>query len=164
MTEIIVFDPIPKEFVLLRKLKIVSLLLFPLVNIIILSCDSTEGGGGGGTEPTATAPQIVDGFMCAGIFEDKPVGIDNDFWVGDHVYIWLSWVNVTGTHEVKILWIEPGEKLYETKQTYKSQDGKLTTYFWLDTTSSAPAGEWLAEVYLDGNFVRSYSFWLNSAN
>jgi len=149
---------------MLSILKKALLLFLLMANIIVLSCSSTEGGGGGGTEPTTSAPQIVDGFMCAGVYEDKPVGIDNDFWVDDLVYIWLTWVNVTGTHEVKILWIEPGEKLYETKQIYKSQDGKLTTYFWLDTTSSAPPGEWLAEVYLDGSFVRSYSFWLNSAN
>ena len=115
------------------------LIICLLALAVFISCSSTEGGGSGGVEPLLTAPEIVEGFMCAGIFEDKPVGIDNDFWVGDPVYIWMTWVNVTGTHEVKILWIEPGEKLYETKQTYKSQDGKLTTYFWLDTTSSATA-------------------------
>ena len=129
-----------------------------------ISCSSTEGGGSGGVEPLMTAPEIVEGFMCAGIFEDKPVGIDNDFWLDDPVYIWLSWQNMTGTHEIKILWVDPAENIFETKQVYKSQRGKLTTYCWLDTTTSARAGEWLAEVYVDDVFVRSYSFWLINTN
>ncbi|MBN1561805.1 hypothetical protein JW998_16260 [candidate division KSB1 bacterium] len=129
---------------------------------ILMSCSSTEGQGSGGLEPVISAPQIVDGFMCASVFEDKPVGIDNDFWVDDVVYIWLTWENMSGTREVKIVWVDPRDNLYETKKSYSSKDGKLTTYFWLDTTASATPGEWLAEVYLDGVFVRSYSFWLNS--
>jgi hypothetical protein len=142
-----------------------AIILFLLSAIpLIISCSSTEGQGSGGTEPVVSAPQIVDGFMCAGVFEDKPVGIDNDFWVDDLVYIWLTWENMSGTREVKIVWVDPRENLYETKKSYSSKDGKLTTYFWLDTTSSATPGEWLAEVYLDGVFVRSYSFWLNSLN
>ncbi|MBN1465377.1 hypothetical protein JXA02_06430 [candidate division KSB1 bacterium] len=141
-----------------------SILLFISVIPLIMACSSTEGQGSGGLEPVVSAPQIVDGFMCAGVFEDKPVGIDNDFWLDDLVYIWLTWENMNGTHEVKIIWVDPGDDVYETKKSYSSQDGKLTTYFWLDTTSTAKAGEWLAEVYLDGIFVRSYSFWLNSVN
>jgi hypothetical protein len=93
-----------------------------------------------------------------------PVGIDNDFFVDDVVYIWLSWVNVTGSHQVKILWIDPSEKIIEVVRTFESKTGKLANYFWLDTTISAPVGKWVAEVYLDGVFVRSYAFWLNSRN
>ena len=147
-----------------RFLRVVCICRSLFILTTLISCSSTEGKGGGGTEPNVSAPQIIDGFMCAGVFEDKPVGIDNDFWVDDPVYIWLTWVNINGSHEVKIIWIDPGDNLYETKQSYNSKDGKLTTYFWLDTTTSAKPGEWLAEVYLDGVFVRSYSFWLNSAN
>ena len=147
---------------MLRTYTTIFLLFF--IILMSLSCSSTEGGGGGGTEPDVLAPQILEGFMCAGVFEDKPVGIDNDFWVDDPVYIWLTWVNMNGAHEVKIIWVDPNEDIYETKKSYNSKDGKLTTYFWLNTTSSATPGEWLAEVYLDGAFVRSYSFWLNNIN
>lgn len=138
------------------------LLLFCL-GLGYISCDSTEGKGSGGTEPSISAPQIIEGFMCAGIYEDKPVGIDNDFFVDDVIYIWLSWLNVSGEHEVKIIWVDPSENLFETKNKYKSTNGKLTTFFWLDTTTNAPPGRWLAEVYLDGVFIRSYGFWLNSS-
>ena len=145
-----------------RLLKKMPLLLFAL--ILSLACESTEGGGSGGTEPVLTAPEIIEGFMCTGIFEGKPVGIDNDFFLDERVYVWLSWTNVVGTHEVKILWVAPTDKIFETKDTFESANGKMTTYFWLDTTESAPVGQWLAEIYLDGNFIRSYTFWLNQGN
>lgn len=139
------------------KLSIPFLLIF----LTVLACDSTEGAGSGGTEPGSTAPKIVEGFMCAGVFEGNPVGIDNDFFLDENIYIWLSWENVVGTHEVKILWVDPNENILETKKSFQSAQGTLTTYFWIDTTKSAPVGQWLAEVYWDGEFVRSYTFWLN---
>lgn len=138
---------------------------YTLLCIIIglfFACSSSEGEGSGSTEPSTNAPEIVEGFLCTGIFEGQPVGIDNDFFVDDVIYIWLSWCNVIGGHEVSIIWVDPNEKLIETKDQFKSQRGKMTTYFWLDTTTSAVPGRWIAEVYLDGMFVRSYAFWLNS--
>ena len=140
------------------------LLSFFLLAGLFLSCSSTEGQGGNVTEPSATAPTIVEGFMCTEIYEDNPVGIDNDFFVDDVVYIWLSWKNVAGAHDVKIVWVDPNEKLFETANSFTSRDGTMTTYYWLDTTNSAPVGRWLAEVYIDGIFMRSYAFWLNSVS
>lgn len=145
-------------------MKKIVLFGFVLLMLVVLACDSTEGGGAGGLEPSNTAPRIIDGFMCGNIFEGNPVAIDNEFWQDDRVYIWLSWENMNGTHSVKIIWVAPNDKLYETSDSFKSNDGMLTTYFWLDTTSVAPVGQWLAEVYVDNLFVRSYSFWLNSEN
>lgn len=139
-------------------------LLALLLIQIFASCDSTEGKGGGGIEPGVSTPEVIDGFMCGGIFNDLPVGIDNDFFVDDVVYIWLSWVNVSGSHEVKILWVDPNDKIIEAKTTFDSKTGKMVNYMWLDTTLSAPVGKWVAEVYLDDSFVRSYGFWLNSRN
>lgn len=146
-----------------EKLFLPLLSLF-LLAALFLSCSSTEGQGGNTTEPSAGAPSIVEGFMCAEIYEDNPVGIDNDFFVDDVVYIWLSWQNVAGEHDVKIVWVDPNEKLIETTSSFVSRDGAMTTYYWLDTTNSAPVGRWLAEVYIDGIFVRSYAFWLNSVS
>ncbi|RPH97029.1 MAG: hypothetical protein EHM72_14050 [Calditrichaeota bacterium] len=140
------------------------IVLICLLMGLILGCSSTEGQGSGGIEPGSSSPDIIEGFMCGGVYNDLPVGIDNDFFVDDIVYIWLSWVNVTGSHEIKILWIDPNEKIIEVLRTFESKTGKLANYFWLDTTSAAPVGKWVAEVYLDGDFVRSYAFWLNSRN
>ena len=146
------------------QLKISRLLLLSLclISILIMACSSTEGKGGNTTEPSITAPSIVEGFMCTGIYENNPVGIDNDFFVDNVIYIWLTWQNVAGTHNVKIIWVDPNEKLFETTDSFTSRDGYMTTYFWLDTTSTAPTGRWLAEVYIDDVFIRSYAFWLNS--
>jgi hypothetical protein len=145
-----------------RKLPRLLLISICITLIFIMACSSTEGQGGNATEPSITAPEIVDGFMCTAIYDNNPVGIDNDFFVNDEIFIWLSWKNVLGAHNVKIVWVDPNDKLYETPDGFTSQDGHMTTYFWLDTTNSAPTGRWLAEVYIDGVFMRSYAFWLNS--
>jgi hypothetical protein len=147
-----------------EKMKQLILLLAILMTLFTLACNSTEGKGGGGIEPSATTPEIIDGFMCGGIDNDRPVDIDNDFFVDDVVYIWLSWVNVSGSHELKILWVDPNDKIIEAKTTFESKTGKMVNYMWLDTTLSAPTGRWVAEVYLDNVFVRSYGFWLNPKN
>lgn len=147
-----------------RTLPRLLLTITTLLFIFLLACSSTEGQGGNATEPSLTAPNIVDGFMCSAIYDNYPVGIDNDFFVDDQIFIWLSWENVIGVHSVKIVWVDPNEKLYETEDNFTSRDGQMTTYFWLDTTSSAPVGRWLAEVYIDGKFMRSYTFWLNSVS
>jgi hypothetical protein len=147
-----------------EKMKYSILLPAVLMTLFTLACNSTEGKGGGGVDPGASAAEIIDGFMCGGVYNDLPVGIDNDFFVDDVVYIWLSWVNVSGSHEVKILWVDPNDKIVEAKNTFESKTGKMVNYMWLDTTLSAPTGKWVAEVYLDDVFVRSYGFWLNPKN
>jgi hypothetical protein len=142
-------------------MKYFTLLFAVLVALVALSCNSTEGKGSGAIEPGASSAEIIDGFMCGGVFNDMPVGIDNDFFVDDVVYIWMSWVNVSGPHNLKILWVDPNDKIIEAKTTFESKTGKMVNYMWLDTTPSAPIGKWVAEVYLDDVFVRSYGFWLN---
>lgn len=100
--------------------RILFFLLLPVV--LFLACSTSEGKGGGGLEPGSTDPEIIEGFLCANVFEGRPVGIDNEFFVDDVIYMWL------------------------------------------DTSLTAPTGKWVAEVYLDNKFVRSYGFWLNPKN
>ncbi|MDZ7316751.1 MAG: hypothetical protein ONB24_11550 [candidate division KSB1 bacterium] len=142
--------------------RIIVFLLLPL--ILYLACSTSEGKGGGGLEPGSTDPEIIEGFLCANVFEGRPVGIDNEFFVDDVIYIWLSWVNVSGQHELKVLWVDPNDKTIEATSTFESKTGKMVTYMWLDTSLTAPTGKWVAEVYLDNKFVRSYGFWLNPKN
>ncbi len=152
-----------EEGAIMKKCPILLLFLLSLA-AAFLACSTTEGKGGGGLEPGTTEPEIIEGFLCAGVFEGRPTGIDNEFFVDDIVYIWLSWINVAGQHTLKILWVDPNEKIFESSQTFDSKTGKMVTYMWLDTSLSAPVGRWAAEVYLDEKFVRSYGFWLNAKN
>ena len=144
--------PYTKSFVLV----VLVLSLFALS-----SCDKTEGEGGGGLDPGSSQADIFEGYICSDVFDGKPRGIDNSFFVDETAYLWLSWINVPGKHEVKILWVDPDDDVVETsRQTFASESGNQITFFFLDTSSSAPPGKWIAEIYLDEKFVRSYGFWI----
>jgi hypothetical protein len=139
----------------------IILLSFVFIILISLACDDTEGKGGGGLQPGSSDPLIIEGFICAGVDDSKPLAIDNDFFPDDEVYIWLSWEQVSGEHQVKIIWVNPdNDVVTETNSTFNSKNGKWITFYYIDTVNSAPSGKWLAEVYMDGKFVRSYAFWL----
>ena len=67
-----------------------------------------------------------------------------------------------GRHDIKVkkgvtLKIEPGVTV-----KFNSRTGRAVTYFFLDTTNSAPDGQWVVEIEIDGEFVRSYAFWILS--
>lgn len=129
--------------------------------LMCLACDDTEGEGGGGLQPGSSDPMIIEGFICAGVDNGKPLAIDNNFFPDDHVYIWLSWEQVAGERQVKIVWVDPDDDVAtETTSSFESKNSKWITFHYIDTTSSSPTGQWLAEVYIDGVFVRSYAFWL----
>ena len=128
--------------------------------MLFSACDSTEGAGGGGLEPSAEDQVIMEAYICGFVENDNPGGIDNSFFPDDQIYLWMLWDNFYGNHTIRILWVDPNNKIYETERSYDVKSGRLKTYFWLDTTATAPTGKWFAEVYLDDDFVASYGFWL----
>ncbi len=141
--------------------KLSSLSILSLVLAAFVACDKTEGAGGGTLDPGSNKAEIVEGFVCGDIFEDKPAGIDNQFFADDRVYLWLNWTNVGGEHEVRVIWLDPDDNVVaETAKKFNSKSGNQVTHFYLDTTSSAPSGRWIAEIQIDGTFVRSYAFWI----
>lgn len=136
-------------------------LLVILITLAMVSCDKTEGEGGGGLDPGSDRAEVVEGFVCSGVFDNKPLGIGNDFIPDDKVYLWLSWGNVYGEHRVRFLWLDPNDHII-SEQTirFNSTSGRQVVYSFIDTTSSAPVGRWIVEVHIDGHFVRSYAFWM----
>jgi hypothetical protein len=132
--------------------------------LIFCSCNKTEGGGSGSLEPGKTDPEIIEGFLCSNVTDNNPVGIDNSFYPDDKVYLWLSWGNVSGSHKVKLYWVDPNDDVVsEQDESINSKSGKAITHFFIDTTSSAPTGRWIVEVHIDDHFVRSYAFWINES-
>ena len=142
----------------------VKIMLFFSAFIIFtgLACEKTEGEGSGGVSPSSSDPRIIEGFTCADMNNNAPLGIDNQFFVDEVIYLWIQWENVQGSHTMRVLWVDPDNDIIEKEQAFTSESGFYTIYFWIDTSPSAPTGQWLAEVYLDGNLIRSYTFWLNA--
>jgi len=139
-------------------------LAFLLISAFYISCDKTEGGGSGSLEPGSGDAEIIEGFICSHVADNKPEGIDNSFYPDELVYLWMQWGNVSGSHTVKVYWVNPDDKVMsEQEEKFNSTSGKAITHFFIDTTSSAPIGRWLAEVHIDGHFIRSYAFWMNES-
>jgi hypothetical protein len=62
---------------------------------------------------------------------------------------------------VKTVWYDPNEKTpyREDSQIVRSDSGFAITWFYMDKpTGGFTTGEWSVEVYLDGQFERSYLF------
>jgi hypothetical protein len=139
------------------SLKIITLIALSLV----IACEKTEGEGSGSLDPGSNNPEIVEGVLCGNIFDGNPQEIDNQFFADDIVYLWLSWKNVAGEHEVRVIWVDPDDNVIsETVKKFNSSSGNQITHFYIDTTSSAPNGRWIAEIQIDGSFARSYAFWI----
>jgi hypothetical protein len=136
--------------------------LYLVILIIpLIGCDSTEGDGAGGLEPTQRYPEIQEGMICGDVIDGKPAYIDNTYFRDERIHVWLRWENFLGSHEVNVIWVEPdGDIARETRSRFRSDSGEQVTFFYLDTTHTAPLGPWLAEIYIDGRFARSYVFWI----
>lgn len=137
------------------------LFVFFIFMLMSLACEKTEGEGSGGVSPSSSEPRILEAFLCADVKNNVPLGIDNLFFVDETIYLWVHWENVKGDHSMRVLWVDPENDIIEKTQTFSSENGYYTIYFWIDTSGSAPTGQWLAEIYLDGNLIRSYTFWLD---
>ncbi len=129
--------------------------------VLWTACDKTEGGGSGSLEPGASDPEIIEGFICGWVSDNKPEMIDNSFIQDERVYLWINWGNVAGKHTVRVIWLDPdNDVVSDQEESFNSKTGKTITHFYIDTTSAAPLGRWLAEVHIDGRFVCSYAFWM----
>ncbi|MDZ7723721.1 MAG: hypothetical protein U5R06_13190 [candidate division KSB1 bacterium] len=140
----------------------ISLIFIGLLLITVIACEKTEGEGSGGVSPSSSEPRILEAFTCADVQDNLPLGIDNQFFVDETIYLWMHWENVQGDHSMRVLWVDPDNDIIEKTQTFTSESGFYTIYFWIDTSSSAPVGQWLAEIYLNGYLIRSYTFWLDA--
>jgi hypothetical protein len=149
------------------KLKICfRLLLSAMVLIIPLSIIAcSDSGGSNSVEPFLDEPMIVDSAMCINVDQDRPDGITSKFYSSDdRIYIWLYWTNMDTSATVKTVWYDPNEKTpyREDSQIVRSDSGYAITWFYMDKPIKGfTTGEWSVEVYLDGQFERSYLFTVN---
>jgi hypothetical protein len=131
-----------------------------LMPFLIIAC--SESGGSSSTEPFSDEPAIVDSAMCINIDKDRPDGITDTFLKSDdRIYVWLYWSNLASSSVVKTVWFKPGSDVQylEDSQTVRSESGFGITWFYIDKPITGfSTGEWSVEIYLDGNFERSYLF------
>jgi hypothetical protein len=130
-----------------------------LFSVLLSGCSQTEGGGSGGVGPSNT-PYLIEGLLCSNVTADqKPMAIADYFPIGERIYIWLHWANISGSHAVEVVWYDPdGDQVQQELFEISTKNSRFITWFFLDTTSNAEPGEWLVSVFLDQHFIRSYVF------
>jgi hypothetical protein len=92
------------------------------------------------------------------------------FSKNDKIYLHTVWTNLTGDHEIKVLWIRPDKKIQETtllKVKIPHNTSNYTTWAWLSfkkglldilPSEGKFIGLWKAQLYLDGNLLKEYTF------
>jgi len=137
-----------------------GLAVFGLTLLGLEGCSATKGGGGSVVEPEESEPYIIEALLCSDVTQDnKPVGVSDIFAVGSRIYLWVDWANIKGLHSVEVYWFDPnGDQQFHDRREFDSQTDRQITYFYIETTYSAPQGWWLVEIFLDGKFMRSLAF------
>lgn len=91
----------------------------------------------------------------------------------DRIYLHTVWTGLTGSHEVKVLWIRPDKKIQETTRfAFSVPPGNTSyrTWAWLSFKKgmlNVSGGEvkfigaWKAHLFLDGKFLAEYSFFIS---
>jgi hypothetical protein len=129
------------------------------VTFLVYSCG--ESGKNETIISIADAPRIADFAFCKSIRDGKPDrmrGPGTFFWEDDVIYIWIYWANVESTSTVKVVWYnESDNKLFhEDSQAIDTKNGFGITWFELGWENRPE--ECRVEIYLDGEFQRSYLF------
>jgi hypothetical protein len=92
------------------------------------------------------------------------------FSKNDNIYLHTVWTNLIGDHEIKVLWLRPDKKVQETtrlKVMIPPETTNYTTWAWLSfkkglldilPTEGKFIGVWKAQLFLDGNLLKEYTF------
>jgi hypothetical protein len=92
------------------------------------------------------------------------------FSKNDKIYLHTIWTNLTGDHEIKVLWLRPDKKVQETtrlKVKIPPETPNYTTWAWLSfkkglldimPTEGRFIGSWKSQLFLDEKLLKEYTF------
>ncbi|MFH0786882.1 MAG: hypothetical protein V2B13_04610 [Pseudomonadota bacterium] len=92
------------------------------------------------------------------------------FSKNDQIYLHTVWTDLTGNHEIKVLWVRPDKTVQETsriKVMIPPKTSSYTTWAWLSfkkglldflPMDAKFIGSWKARLFLDGNLLKEYPF------
>jgi hypothetical protein len=110
-------------------------------------------------------PMIVESVMCTDIINGNPYGITEEFFKGDTVNLWILWMGIRENSKITCFWSKPDGNLFAKDSIVIERDtGKMITIFSVLTDNSSPSGEWMVEIYLNQDFLRSHLFYLLEQN
>ena len=82
-----------------------------VVGIAVSGCgDSDNEGGGTAINLVRGEAIIADSVPAIKVSHDRPDGITNTFYSdSERIFLWIYWINVSGSHRVKVNWYSPEE-------------------------------------------------------
>lgn len=94
----------------------------------------------------------------------------SSFSKNDKIYLHTVWTGLSGSHEVKVLFIRPDTKIQETTRiriTVPPHSATYTTWAWLSfkkgllnlfSSDAKFIGPWKAQLFLNGKKLAEYTF------
>jgi hypothetical protein len=132
--------------------RLVALVLV-LVMLPILACDfsASVGDVGAGLETAVVCRDLADDY--------SPVGPTDVFGPGDDFYISVEYSDLEEGQTIEVKWYQADEMLYELSVDMDaSTAGEGYAGFTLSNTQLWSAGDYHADIYLDGEFDHSVDF------
>jgi hypothetical protein len=124
-----------------------------LVMLPILACDFSASVGDVGTD-------LETAVVCRDLANDYgPVGPTDVFAPGDDFNISVEYSDLEEGQTIGVKWFQGDEMLYELSVDLDASNaGEGYAGFTLTNTELWPAGDYHADIYLDGEFDHSVDF------
>jgi hypothetical protein len=151
-------DGVLGNYIILGKKMKKHLFFLCILSLILVSCGKNDTGGTV-LAPGENDPYIIEADLCTGIYNNFPSGITDYFYTGERVNLWVYWANVSNGQKVTVEWWSPGNnKDSEFSVSFQSTANRQISVNYIDLSSFASTGEWIAKLYLNNSFMRSYRF------
>jgi hypothetical protein len=123
--------------------------------------------------PTSTSIPSYSAFLTDNLEDKKP---KKEFSCMNRVYLYFSWLNITGTHEITAFWINPkGKQQNQINLKFIADKPKVENWVALefnnlfteryplvpDISAAKFVGKWQVKILLDGNLLETKSFQVN---
>ncbi|GEM_PF-3213379 len=161
---------------LLRIIKKFELLCFFLFNVLIIYAITFPNQISFAEylkAPTSTSVPAYSAFLTDNLDDKKP---KKNFNCMNRVYLYFSWMNITGTHEITAFWINPkGKQQNQINLKFIANKPKVENWVALefnnlfneryplvpDISAAKFVGKWQVKILLDGNLLETKNFQVN---
>lgn len=168
----IYFQPNNVPAIFLKRIKSYFFLLFFSTAYIVLFYSQISFAEYLEPAPSTSTP-AYSAFLTDNLEEKKT---KKEFSCMDRIYLYFSWRNISGTHEITAFWINPkGKQQNQINLKFIANKPKVDNWVALefnnlfnekyplvpDISAAKFVGKWKVKILLDGNLLETKSFQVN---
>jgi len=111
-----------------------------------------------------SAQFLSDAVTCKGLKDSLPQDLSSDFSVSETIYLYLTWKNLIGKHQINIYWYTPAGKIQDqTTYSFSSNGDTYNTWHHLQLFDNQVrldnfVGQWTAKIVLNNDLVGEQHF------